>query len=195
MFETEPGKRCSTCGIWRPLTQYYTAKGTRDGLRGDCKPCFRERAAKRYQENPGPARERAREWARNNPERVKARMEKDKASGRKAARDRQSYIRRTYGLTEADYDLLVAKQGARCATCGYRPTGKARLHLDHDHDTGAIRGFLCFRCNNGIGDFGDSVGVLLNVIAYLTPTERPPQLDLRLAALKELRLQRELLGQ
>jgi hypothetical protein len=190
-----PGKRCSKCGEWRALTQYYPAKGGRDGLRGDCKVCFKARAAARYQANPEPARQRAREWAANNPDRVRARMAEDKASGRKAARDRRSYIWRTYEITEDEYDLLMADQGGRCAICGTRPTGPARLHLDHDHQTGRRRGFLCFRCNNALGDFSDSEALLLKAVAYLKPADRHPNIDRRLAELKALREGRELLRQ
>jgi hypothetical protein len=191
MFE-EPGKRCSKCGAWRPLTEYYPAMGCVDGLRGDCKLCFKERAAARYRANPEPAKRRAREWAQNNPDRVKARIAADKASGKKAVRDRKSYIRRTYGLTESEYDDLMARQGGRCAICDSKPSGKARLHLDHDHATGRTRGFLCFRCNNALGDFSDSRGLLRKAIAYLTP---PTEEDLQIAQLVRQRLQRELLGQ
>jgi hypothetical protein len=196
MFEEHPSgecKRCSKCGVWRPLAEYYPAKGTRDGRRGDCKPCFKERAALRYRANPEPAKQRAREWAAKNPDRVRARMAADKASGRKQRRDRKSYIWRAYGISEAEYDQFLAF--GRCAICGTVPSGKARLHLDHDHQTGAIRGALCFRCNNALGDFSDSVGLLEQASAYLRPTNRPVELGPRLATLKALRLQRELLGQ
>jgi Autographiviridae endonuclease VII len=186
MFEPDPaGKRCSKCGVWRPLTEYYPATGCRDGLRGDCKACFKERAAARYRANPQPAKQRARDWAAKNPDRVKARMEADKASGRKQARDRKSYIWRAYGITEGEYERFLAS--GCCAICSTVPSGKARLHLDHDHTTGEIRGVLCFRCNNAIGDFSDSVGLLNRAIDYLSPTERPPEVDIRLAALKALR--------
>ena len=40
-------------------------------------------------------------------------------------------------------------------------------NIDHDHSTGAFRGWLCRRCNVGIGLLGDSVEGLERAIRYL----------------------------
>jgi hypothetical protein len=50
------------------------------------------------------------------------------------------------GLTQADYDRLLAAQGGVCAICE-RPPKTRRLHVDHDHKSGKVRGLLCFTCN------------------------------------------------
>ena len=50
------------------------------------------------------------------------------------------------GLTLDDYERLLADQGGVCAICK-RPPKKRRLHVDHDHATGKVRGLLCFTCN------------------------------------------------
>ncbi len=58
----------------------------------------------------------------------------------------------------------------RCQKCRKlcNDTGsKDRLHLDHDHETGAFRGWLCIRCNMGIGQLGDTREGLLTALAYL----------------------------
>ena len=39
--------------------------------------------------------------------------------------------------------------------------------VDHDHETGAVRGLLCNHCNRGIGLLGDSITNLENAIKYL----------------------------
>jgi hypothetical protein len=41
------------------------------------------------------------------------------------------------------------------------------LHVDHDHDTGAIRGLLRFTCNNALGDFRDSHDLFQAAADYL----------------------------
>lgn len=41
------------------------------------------------------------------------------------------------------------------------------LHIDHDHDTGSFRGWLCSSCNTGMGLLGDSVKRLLQAVEYL----------------------------
>lgn len=45
-------KACKICKRVQPLTEFYRAKGTKDGHRGDCKDCFKERAARRYAADP-----------------------------------------------------------------------------------------------------------------------------------------------
>jgi hypothetical protein len=57
----------------------------------------------------------------------------------------------------------------RCELCGGTPkTGRWKiLHLDHDHETGTFRGWLCHNCNVGLGHFDDSVPLLRKAIAYL----------------------------
>jgi Recombination endonuclease VII len=42
------------------------------------------------------------------------------------------------------YCVLIEWQRGRCAICG---TSERELLLDHDHDTGLIRGLLCGSCN------------------------------------------------
>jgi hypothetical protein len=44
------------------------------------------------------------------------------------------------------YAQLVAEGGELCAICGAAPKTR-RLHIDHDHRTGQVRGLLCYRCN------------------------------------------------
>mgnify|MGYP003656877948 CR=1 FL=1 len=41
------------------------------------------------------------------------------------------------------------------------------LILDHDHDTSLFRGWLCYRCNSGIGQLGDDIAGLEKALSYL----------------------------
>ena len=50
------------------------------------------------------------------------------------------------GVTDEDYARMLAAQGGGCAICGATPKTR-RLHVDHDHRTGRVRGLLCHRCN------------------------------------------------
>ena len=80
---------------------------------------------------------------------------------------RAGMLRRHYGLTHASYATLVNAQWGLCAICFMAP-GKAHpLHVDHDHQTGRIRGLLCSRCNTALGGFGESILRLKSAIEYL----------------------------
>ncbi len=69
---------------------------------------------------------------------------------------------------------MSAVQGGMCAICGRAPKAGKHLHVDHDHDTGEVRGLLCFSCNVGVGNFGNDVDRLERTVEYLEtrPAER-----------------------
>jgi Recombination endonuclease VII len=54
-----------------------------------------------------------------------------------------------------------------CECCGSPPSGRGALHLDHDHLTNRFRGWLCQRCNMGIGQLGDDLRGIQRAAAYL----------------------------
>lgn len=66
----------------------------------------------------------------------------------RCARSRQ-YMRR-YGIDLDTYEQMVADQKSRCAICRSLPVNRA-LCVDHDHETGEVRGLLCHSCNTGLG--------------------------------------------
>lgn len=73
---------------------------------------------------------------------------------------------RLYGLTVADYDDLVAAQDGRCRICG-EPPARGRLVIDHDHETGRMRGLLCDECNTVLGLADDNPGRLRAAAEYV----------------------------
>lgn len=77
-------------------------------------------------------------------------------------------LRKLYGITIDEYEEKLLEQCGNCAICN-RPSSdyKRRLHVDHNHITGKIRGLLCVKCNNGLGCFGEEVSILNNAIKYL----------------------------
>ena len=81
-----------------------------------------------------------------------------------------------YGLTAQNYDALLESQEGRCAICGTKDFSRSGVnthaYVDHDHETGEVRGLLCFACNTGLGAFSDSPEIMLEAIAYLGQAER-----------------------
>lgn len=77
-----------------------------------------------------------------------------------------------YGLTVEQYEAKLAAQNNFCAICGKPPKpdgvrAASRLHIDHDHETGIVRGLLCLNCNRGIGSFNDDSTLLRMAADYI----------------------------
>jgi hypothetical protein len=133
-------KRCCVCKVVRPAEQFGFRAGKR-WLRAICRPCEAERSRRRYHADPERAAATFRRWM------LKAR----------------------HDLTEAEYFDLLDRQGGACAICGATEADRNRplLHVDHDHETGNVRGLLCTPCNAGIGHFRDDPALLRRAIRYL----------------------------
>jgi hypothetical protein len=54
-------------------------------------------------------------------------------------------------ITTEHYGAMMAEQNGVCAICK-DPPKKNRLHIDHNHLTGRVRGLLCIRCNITLGN-------------------------------------------
>lgn len=107
--------------------------------KGDCRQCAREAAARHRHKHPhlGQLRRRRRQL-------------------------------KTFGLTPDAYDALAARQQGGCAICRHCPaTHQKALCVDHDHETGVVRGLLCESCNLAVGKFRDSPDLLRAAAAYL----------------------------
>lgn len=60
---------------------------------------------------------------------------------------RDSYLRRTYGISQKIYKLMLKDQAGVCYICSRPPKPGKNLAVDHDHRTGRVRGALCWKCN------------------------------------------------
>jgi hypothetical protein len=82
------------------------------------------------------------------------------------------YLRRDFGISLADYLELFAHQRGVCAICRQpersKRAGKLKqLAVDHDHETGRVRGLLCSNCNPMIGYAKDNADTLRAAAIYL----------------------------
>jgi hypothetical protein len=73
-------------------------------------------------------------------------------------------LKQKYGLSLAEYDTMMNEQNGGCAICGANTN---RLHVDHNHKTGKLRGLLCSNCNTSLGKFKDDVQILKKAITYI----------------------------
>ena len=66
-------------------------------------------------------------------------------SSPKSSRDR--YLRKKYGITQDEYDVLLKRMDGTCWGCGNPPKEGRNLHVDHNHKTRRVRALLCWPCN------------------------------------------------
>lgn len=139
-------KWCNRCHEVKPLAEFYVIQ-TRNTVATYCKSCSRAEVLRRYYE----AR-------RDDPEGFKAKK-------------RDETLRRRYGISQLDFDQMLVEQNYSCAIC--RDDGVSGhhglLHVDHDHETGRVRGLLCNRCNLALGYLEDD-SLLSAMVRYLDET-------------------------
>lgn len=117
--------------------------------------------------NPDRVRQINRDWAANNPEKVKAhRLKISKEQKRKHK------IKTQYGLLWEDFLSLYVAQNQSCAICKtplalFGPINTNVACVDHCHKSNKVRGLLCKKCNLGIGYLNDSVDNCKSAIKYL----------------------------
>ena len=90
---------------------------------------------------------------------------KEKAKDPSYRRDK--YLAR-YGITHDEYEKMLAAQNGVCAICQGEETKRwTHFSVDHNHETGEVRGLLCHTCNTGLGQFQDSPELLAEAANYL----------------------------
>ena len=82
---------------------------------------------------------------------------------------------RQYNLSWEAYNVLLQRQGGVCAIC-QTPDPRDRrfrfLTVDHNHQTGVVRGLLCSSCNRGLGYFKDNEEVIARALTYIREIKR-----------------------
>lgn len=132
-------KQCSRCGEVKPIRKFAKNKRRRDGRGSYCRRCRGEIMA---------------EWRKRNPEKHRENKRRER-------------LKSKYNITLTDYDDLLHFQNNVCAVCGNPcPTGN-RLAVDHDHETGKVRGLLCTNCNMALGFAQDNPELLRELADYL----------------------------
>lgn len=149
---TKTHKICKTCGETKPVEEFKPKRLI-------CHVCYRRKQKKWYEDNKERINTEANEnWHSLTP--------KEK---------HRSKITLRFKKSDRWFDELWHLQNECCAICKEtEPGGKGSWHTDHDHATGEVRGFLCNRCNTGLGMFRDNDTFLSSAISYLA---FPPSMD------------------
>lgn len=121
----------------KPIDLFNYSKNTKDKKHAWCKQCQSQYAKQRYVYSPN--------------------------------KQRELTLKNKYGIAIETYNQLLIKQQNSCALCGTTVVGRNQKNfcVDHNHETGEIRGLLCFNCNIGLGMFKDSPKLLQRAIQYL----------------------------
>lgn len=163
------------------------------GAKGLCHRCYErqrykqnpERAnkinLKSYLKNKVKAQATQRKWREKNKERIAAanKIYAEKNREKLLAYQKQyrkknhtvlheKSVVRKYKVSSEEYQAILKLQKGLCAICGNPPEGKkTKLCVDHNHDSGKVRGLLCSKCNLAIGLFEDDITTLRLALNYL----------------------------
>lgn len=127
----------------KPLSEFHKKSASKDGYSNRCKSCD-ARITREYRLRKG---------------------KKFKTTERTRQVNRKAKLKRNYKITPEDYDAMYAEQKGCCKICS---DPYDALLVDHDHETGEVRGLLCANCNHGLGRFKDDPAILQNAVMYLT---------------------------
>ena len=83
--------------------------------------------------------------------------------------DWKSKIKGAYGITEQDYSNMFIEQDGKCGICFTSLIFRDKAtHIDHNHETGEVRGLLCHGCNTAIGLLKEDTEIMKSAIEYMT---------------------------
>ena len=109
-------------------------------------------------------------WYKDNKEKLKGYFKEYWQKNKERIKDssRNSQLRKGYGIEPVEYAQMLVDQKGLCSICK-RPQSefKKRFAVDHNHETGCIRGLLCGSCNRAIGLLQDSSRLCKDAAVYL----------------------------
>ena len=141
-------KVCTKCSVEQVIENFYPDKNRPSGFNPWCKSCVKICNAQKYFK-------------------FKDRYRQEQNDSYYPGKYRSSNLKRLYGITSEEFDLMVENQNGVCAICGENGDGQLMLNVDHDHETGQIRSLLCGNCNRGIGQFKENSKICFLAGEYL----------------------------
>lgn len=144
-------KKCTACGEIKPTTDFFKKGKYLDGstqYKSNCMSCLNKKSLEHHYKN-----------------------RRDNGIARQSAY--RYTLRTAYGLSQEDFENLLAKQDGKCSICGtslrnpFKDFSGAKQAVDHCHENGKVRAILCGTCNSGLGHFKDNPEILEKAIKYL----------------------------
>ena len=170
-------KVCTRCHLELPIDQFVVTNKAAGYRRSHCRKCDAVRVRAYYASN-----------AAYRTKQLAASSARSKANPRSPEYIRRAMLKHKYDLTPEQFAQLLAMQEGKCALCGATEHGRVRgaghnwlpdsWPVDHDHNTGHVRGLLCHPCNAQLGGYETIIERIgeATLLEYLT---RPsPVLDL-----------------
>lgn len=146
---------CYKCKLEKSTDKFYCDKRKKTGFHSWCKPCERERDSQ-----PHLVAKRT-----ENCRRYRAKLGPEKCREMNRIKWRQW----RYKISPEAYERMFREQNGSCAICQYQYTDGRVLQIDHDHNTGTVRGLLCKKCNTYIGMIGERLETIERMRVYLSP--------------------------
>lgn len=146
-------KKCPRCCVVLPASAFNKSKRYRDGLQTYCRSCHSAMQRERYAADP--------------VAKLKRQMRARKRKSKNPLAQREHELNKLYGLTLEQWLAILKSQGGVCAICKEECKTRKGLCVDHDHDSGRVRGLLCMKCNAGLGMFRDNLDMLRSAVTYL----------------------------
>jgi hypothetical protein len=180
-------KACPACGELKTVDEFNANADRPDGFGFYCRVCYqakakeyyrRKRESKGFRVRPRVAPPAGRKWCPDCQEYLLIESFPRNASAKDGLnsyckqhhieRGKRTYFERRYGIQREQVERMLDEQGGLCLICQRDLAGKG--HVDHDHETGEVRGILCFPCNGGLGQFREDTAILLRAVQYLDGT-------------------------
>lgn len=132
-----------------------------------CKKCLSEKSIEYAKANPVQVANKNAAWRAAHPGYSKDKSTQWRAEHPESAKERGKRLNRLYlyGITREAWLAMLATQNFKCAICEVSIDESASV--DHDHQTGVVRGALCRHCNLGLGHFRDRPELMERAARYL----------------------------
>jgi len=170
-------KKCSKCNLIKDVCEFHTNKGV---YIARCKTCTKQDQSHKYK-----SFEKVQQISQKKKETYQ--LQKNTIKIPLIINNIEIYLlfspadnwslKRNYNIDIYEYSKMVEMQDNKCAICKQSETMLKngtikKLDVDHNHETGEVRGLLCANCNLLLGKAKDNIKILQDAIIYLESNKK-----------------------